>query len=67
MFLKVTSWARTDFKIDKAMIVTNTRYSEHAIKYGLVQRHIAVGWNYPSNQGLEDMIEEKRIASAELP
>jgi len=49
----------THFKIDKAMIVTNTRFSEHAIKYGLCRGILQVGWNYPFNQGLENMIEEK--------
>ena len=50
-----------DFKIDKAMIVTNTRFSEHAIKYGLCRGILQVGWNYPLNHGLENMIEEKRL------
>ncbi|MGA3110769.1 MAG: restriction endonuclease [Candidatus Bathyarchaeia archaeon] len=52
---------RTDLKIDKAMIVTNTRYSEHAIKYGLCRGILQVGWNYPVNEGLESMIEQKRL------
>ncbi len=51
----------TDVKIDKAMIVTNTRFSEHAIKYGLCRGIFQVGWNYPLNQGLENMIEDKRL------
>lgn len=51
----------TDVKIDKAMIVTNTRYSEYAMKYGLCRGILQVGWNYPVNQGLEKMIEEKRL------
>jgi len=50
-----------DFKIDNALIVTNTRYSEHAIRYGLCKGIMQVGWNYPVNQGLENMIEEKRL------
>lgn len=51
----------TDLKIDKAMIVTNTRYSEHAIKYGQCREILQIGWNYPLNQGLENMIEKKRL------
>jgi hypothetical protein len=50
-----------DFRVDKAMIVTNTRYSEHAIRYGLCRDIMQVGWNYPINQGLEKMIEEKNL------
>ncbi len=52
---------RTDRKIDKAMIVTNTRYSEHALKYGLCRGILQIGWNYPFNKGLENMIEEKKL------
>ena len=52
---------RTDLKIDKAMIVTNTRYSEHAMKYGQCRDIMQVGWNYPFNEGLEAIIEEKRL------
>jgi Holliday junction resolvase-like predicted endonuclease len=52
---------KTDFRIDKAMIVTNTRYSEHAIEYGKCRGILQVGWNYPVNKGLENMIEEKRL------
>jgi hypothetical protein len=51
----------SDFKVDKAMIVTNTRYSDHAIRYGLCRDIIQVGWNYPANQGLEKMVEEKGL------
>ena len=51
----------TNFKIDKTMIVTNTRYSEHAIKYGVCRDITQIGWNYPANQGLENIIEEKRL------
>lgn len=51
----------TDFKVDKAMIVINNRYSEHAIKYGQCRGILQIGWNYPANHGLENMIEEKRL------
>jgi hypothetical protein len=50
-----------DFKVDKAMIVTNTRYSEHAIRYGQCRDIMQIGWNYPANRGLENLIEEKRL------
>lgn len=52
---------RTDFKIDKAVIVTNSRYSEHAIRYGHCRGIVQVGWNYPVNHGLENLIEKKRL------
>ncbi|MCW4018131.1 MAG: restriction endonuclease [Candidatus Bathyarchaeota archaeon] len=52
---------RTEVKIDKAMIVTNTRYSRHALEYGRCRGILQIGWNYPANHGLEDMIEEKNL------
>ncbi len=48
-------------RVDKAMIVTNTRYSEHAIRYGKCRDITQVGWNYPLNGGLDDMIHGKRL------
>ena len=51
----------SDLRVDKAMIVTNTRYSEHAIRYGRCRDITQVGWNYPANKGLETMIEEKNL------
>ncbi len=50
-----------DFQVDKAMIVTNTRYSEHAIRYGKCRDIAQIGWNYPAQRGLEDLIEEKKL------
>ena len=50
-----------DFGVDRAIIVTNTRFSDFAIRYGRCRDIMQVGWNYPVNLGLEDMIEEKRL------
>jgi hypothetical protein len=52
---------RTDWKIDRAMIVTNTRYPEHAIQYGGCRNILQIGWSSPENLGLQNMIEEKRL------
>lgn len=51
----------SDFRVDKAMIVTNTRYSEHAIRYGKCRDITQIGWRYPENEGLEIMIEKKKL------
>jgi len=48
-------------KIDKAMIVTNTRYSEHATRYGKCRNILQIGWNSPRNLSLQRMIEEKDL------
>ena len=52
---------RSRVKVDKAMIVTNTRYSKHAKKYGGCRNIVQLGWNYPAKRGLEDMILEKNL------
>jgi hypothetical protein len=52
---------KTDLKIDKAMIVTNTRYSDHAIQYGKCRNILQIGWSFPINLGLQNMIEEKNL------
>lgn len=44
-------------KIDRAMIITNTRYSEHAIRYGGCKNLLQIGWSSPQYLGLKDMVE----------
>jgi hypothetical protein len=51
----------TDLKIDRAMIVTNTRYSDQAIVYGNCRDILQIGWSSPENLGLQNMIEAKRL------
>ena len=50
----------TDLKIDRAMIVTNTRYSDHAINYGQCRHILQIGWASPE-VGLRDMIEKHKL------
>jgi len=50
-----------DLKIEGAMIVTNTRYSEHARRYGKCRKILQIGWNSPANLSLQRMIEEKNL------
>jgi hypothetical protein len=52
---------KNDLKIDRAMIVTNTRYSEHAQRYGKCRNILQIGWSSPAKQGLQNMIEEKKL------
>jgi len=51
----------TRIKIDRAMIVTNTRYSEHAINYGRCRGILQVGWASPEVFGLREMVEKHRL------
>ena len=52
---------KSGLKIDRAMIVTNTRYSEHARRYGKCRNILQIGWSSPNTLGLQNMIEEKKL------
>lgn len=51
----------TDLKIDRAMIVCNTKYSDHARRYGECRGILQIGWSSPPYHGLQEMIEEKKL------
>ncbi len=51
----------TPFKVDGAMIVTNTRYSEHASVYGGCRGILQVGWSSPEGLGIKDVVEKYRL------
>ena len=51
----------SSIKIDRAMIVTNTRYSEHAMKYGRCRDILQVGWSSPEFFGLREMVEKHKL------
>jgi hypothetical protein len=48
---------KSELKIDRAMIVTNTRYSEQASRYGQCKGILQIGWSSPVDHGLQSMIE----------
>ena len=52
---------KNDVQIDRAMIVTNTRYSEHARRYGKCRDILQIGWSSPKTLALQNMIEEKKL------
>ena len=52
---------RSTLRIDRAMIVTNTRYSEHAKRYGKCRNILQIGWSSPKELSLQNMIEEKKV------
>jgi len=52
---------KNGLKIDKAMIVTNTKYSDYAIQYGVCKGILQVGWSTPANLSLQSMIEAKNL------
>ena len=50
-----------NWEIERAMIVTNTKFSEHAKQYGKCRNILQIGWSSPPYHGLQDMIEEKKL------
>ncbi len=44
-------------KMTKGMLITNTKFSSTAIQYGECVRLNMVGWNYPRDNNLHDLIE----------
>ena len=43
--------------LDEGWLVTNTKFTEQAIIYGECQKLKMIGWNYPAQNNLHDMIE----------
>jgi hypothetical protein len=45
----------------EVLVVCNTKFSEHASWYAKCRGIRQIGWKTPSKQGLERMIEEKKL------
>lgn len=50
----------TDFSFS-TWIITNTRFSDEAIKYGQCYNLHLLAWDYPTGKGLKDIIEELKL------
>jgi hypothetical protein len=48
-------------KLDEGWIITNTKFTEQAIRYGECQGIKMIGWNYPAKGNLQDIIEELHL------
>lgn len=48
-------------KLDEGWLVTNTKFSESAIKYARCRNMKLIGWNYPEQGNLQDLIEEAHL------
>lgn len=48
-------------KLDESWLITNTKFSESAIKYAQCRNMKLVGWNYPMDGSLQDLIEETHL------
>lgn len=52
---------RNSINFSKALIVCNTKFSDHAIRYAKCKGIELIGWKYPEEKGLESLIEEKKL------
>lgn len=48
-------------RVDEGWLVTNTRFTRNAIRYAQCANLTLLGWDYPRNRGLMQMIETKRV------
>ncbi|MEM5778075.1 MAG: ATP cone domain-containing protein [Candidatus Aenigmatarchaeota archaeon] len=48
-------------KFNQPWLVCNTKFSEDAIQYAACKDMKLIGWNYPENEGLEYLIEKKKL------
>lgn len=48
-------------KIDEAWLITNTKFTADAIKYGKCANIRMIGWNYPEDGNLQDLIEDSKL------
>jgi hypothetical protein len=49
------------YNFNKALVICNTKVSDHAKAYATCKKIEHIGWKYPVERGLEQMIEEKRL------
>ncbi|MCW3982781.1 MAG: ATP cone domain-containing protein [Candidatus Bathyarchaeota archaeon] len=48
-------------KVDRAMIVTNTRFSDHALAYGSCRGILQIGWASPEGFSLKETINKYKL------
>lgn len=48
-------------RVDEGWLVTNTRFTRNAIRYGQCVNLTMLGWDYPRGRGLMHLIESKRV------
>lgn len=51
----------TSSRINEGWLVTNTRFTRNAIRYAQCSNLTLLGWDFPHNRGLLQMIEEARV------
>lgn len=49
---------KNSFNFKEAWVVTNTKFSDHAIKYAACKKIPLIGWNHPKGRGINYYIEK---------
>jgi len=49
------------YDFSRAMVVCNTKFSDHALRYANCRGIEYLGWRAPSDRGLEKLMEEKKL------
>ncbi len=52
---------KNNFNFSKALMVCNTKFSDHALRYAKCKGIDYIGWKAPPEAGLEKMVEEKKL------
>ncbi len=47
--------------LDEGWLITNTKFSTNAIRYGACSNLKMIGWNYPEKGNLQDLIEDSGL------
>lgn len=56
--IEFSGFGEGKMKMVKGILITNTKFTESAIQYAKCQNMELIGWNYPENGNLQDLIEE---------
>lgn len=48
-------------KMTEGLLITNTKFTEHAIRFGQCSGVGMIGWNFPAKGNLHDLIEETKL------
>ncbi len=57
----LNNWQATSLKPLKCCVVTNTKFSSDAIKYGVCAGMQLLGWDYPYKKGLSNLIDKSGL------
>lgn len=55
------NYGGVDRKLSERWLITNTKFTDKAVKYGECNRLRLVGWNYPSKDNLHSIIEQNGL------